>query len=40
MPIFFAIVDAVAANALTPTALENLPLARARRSSAAARHAV
>ena len=29
MPIFLAIVDVVAANALTPTALENLPLARA-----------
>jgi hypothetical protein len=33
MPIFLAIVDIVAANALTPTALENLPVARARRSS-------
>lgn len=40
MPIFLAIVDVVAANALTPTALENLPLARARRSSAAVRHAL
>jgi hypothetical protein len=40
MPIFLALVDVVAANALTPTALENLPLARARRSSAAAPHAV
>ena len=38
MPIFLAIVDVVAANALTPTALENLPLARARRSSAAVPH--
>lgn len=35
MPIFLTLVDIVAANALTPTALENLPLARARRSSAA-----
>ena len=35
MPIFLAVVDVVAANALTPTALENLPVARARRSSAA-----
>ena len=35
MPIFLALVDVVAANALTPTALENLPIARARRSSAA-----
>lgn len=33
MPIFMAIVDIVAANALTPAALANLPLARARRSS-------
>ena len=33
MPIFLAIVDIVAANALTPAALENLPIARARRSS-------
>lgn len=33
MPIFLAIVDIVAANALAPEALENLPLARARRSS-------
>jgi hypothetical protein len=40
MPIFLALVDVVAANALTPTALENLPLARARRSSAAPRHTV
>jgi hypothetical protein len=40
MPIFLALVDVVAANALTPTALENLPLARARRSSAAAPHAL
>jgi hypothetical protein len=32
MPIFMAIVDIVAANALTPAALENLPLARAPRS--------
>jgi hypothetical protein len=38
MPIFLALVDVVAANALTPTALENLPLARARRSSAASPH--
>lgn len=36
MPIFLALVDVVAANALTPTALENLPAARARRSSALA----
>lgn len=35
VPIFLALVDVVAANALTPTALENLPIARARRSSAA-----
>jgi hypothetical protein len=34
MPIFLAIVDVLAENALTPTALENLPAARARRSSA------
>jgi hypothetical protein len=34
MPIFLAVVDVLAANALTPTALENLPAARARRSSA------
>ena len=34
MPIFLAIVDVLAGNALTPTALENLPAARARRSSA------
>lgn len=33
LPIFLAIVDVVAANALTPTALENLPIARARRST-------
>jgi hypothetical protein len=33
MPIFLAIVDIVTANALTPVALENLPVARARRSS-------
>lgn len=33
MPIFLAIVDVIAANALTPAALENLPIARARRSS-------
>jgi DNA-binding transcriptional regulator YdaS (Cro superfamily) len=33
MPIFLAMVDVVAANALTPTALENLPAARARRST-------
>ncbi len=39
VPIFLAIVDIVAANALTPTALENLPVARARRSSAAPPHA-
>jgi hypothetical protein len=32
-PIFHAIVDIVAANALTLAALENLPAARARRSS-------
>jgi hypothetical protein len=32
MPIFLAIVDILAANALTPSALENLPAARARRS--------
>jgi hypothetical protein len=38
MPIFLTLVDVVAANALTPTALENLPAARARRSSAAAPH--
>lgn len=36
MPIFLAIVDIVAANALTPVALENLPIARARRSSGGA----
>jgi hypothetical protein len=34
MPIFLAMVDVLAANALTETALENLPVARARRSSA------
>lgn len=34
MPIFLAMVDVLAANALTPKALENLPAARARRSSA------
>lgn len=33
MPIFLALVDIVAANALTPTALNNLPPARARRSA-------
>jgi hypothetical protein len=33
MPIFLAMVDVVAANALTPVALSNLPAARARRSS-------
>jgi DNA-binding transcriptional regulator YdaS (Cro superfamily) len=33
MPIFLAMVDITAANALTPTALENLPAARARRST-------
>ena len=33
MPIFLAIVDVVAANGLVPVALENLPAARARRSS-------
>ena len=32
MPIFLAMVDIVAANALTPVALQNLPAARARRS--------
>lgn len=36
MPIFLAIVDVLAANALTGSALENLPGVRARRSSAAA----
>ena len=35
MPIFLALVDVLAANALTPSALENLPTARARRSSLA-----
>jgi hypothetical protein len=35
MPIFLAMVDIVTANALTPVALENLPVARARLSSAA-----
>jgi DNA-binding transcriptional regulator YdaS (Cro superfamily) len=39
MPIFLAMVDIAAANALTPEALENLPVARARRSSALARGA-
>jgi hypothetical protein len=34
-PIFLAIVDVLAANALTGCALENLPSVRARRSSAA-----
>lgn len=34
MPIFLALVDVLAANVLTPAALENLPAARARRSSA------
>lgn len=33
MPIFLAMVDIAAANALTSTALENLPAARARRST-------
>lgn len=33
MPIFLAMVDIVAANALTPIALSNLPAARVRRSS-------
>lgn len=33
MPIFLAMVDIVAANDLTPTALQNLPAARARRST-------
>lgn len=33
MPIFLAVVDIVAANALTRSALENLPVGRARRSS-------
>jgi hypothetical protein len=37
MPIFLALVDVVAANALTPVALENLPSARARLSSAVTR---
>ena len=37
MPIFLAIVDIVAANALTPVALDNLPIARARRSSGGTR---
>ena len=35
MPIFLAIVDILAANAFTPSALENLPSARARRSRGA-----
>ena len=39
MPIFLALVDVLAANVLTPAALENLPLARARRSSAVVRDA-
>jgi hypothetical protein len=34
MPIFLAVVDVLAGNTLTATALENLPAARARRSSA------
>ena len=38
-PLFLAIVDVVTANALAPSALENLPIARARRSSAALRGA-
>jgi len=33
MPFFLAMVDIAAANALTPEALENLPAARARRST-------
>jgi hypothetical protein len=33
MPIFLAMVDIVAANALTPVALTNLPAARVRRST-------
>ena len=33
MPFFLAMVDIAAANALTATALENLPAARARRSN-------
>ena len=33
MPIFLAMVDVLAANALTPQALDNLPAARARRST-------
>lgn len=33
MPFFLAMVDITAANALTAAALENLPAARARRSS-------
>jgi hypothetical protein len=33
MPFFLAMVDVAAANALTPEALENLPAARARRST-------
>jgi hypothetical protein len=32
-PIFLAMVDIAAANELTPAALENLPAARARRST-------
>jgi hypothetical protein len=39
MPIFLAMVDIVAANSLTPVALENLPAARARLSSALRRPA-
>lgn len=34
MPLFLAVVDILAGNTLTATALENLPAARARRSSA------
>ena len=33
MPFFLAMVDITAANALTPEALQNLPAARARRST-------
>ena len=33
MPFFLAMVDIAAANALTPEALQNLPAARARRST-------
>lgn len=39
MPIFLAMVDILAANGLTPVALENLPAARARLSSAVRRSA-